>query len=244
MRRRAALGLTPEQARVLERYDTASCGPAPRWRSRRQDRLAAIDERLASLGTQFGQNVLADEKSYALVLEEDDLAGLPDFARAAAARGGAGARPRRQIRHHAGALERRAVPAVLGPPRPAREGVPRLDHARRKRRGDRQPGDHRRDGARCAPSGRKLLGFETLPTTGSTTRWRRPRRRRASCSTRSGAGARQGAAPSATPAGDDRAGGRQFCARAWDWRYYAEKLRKARFDLDEAEIEPYFRSTT
>ena len=49
-----------------------------------QDRLAAINERLASLGTQFGQNVLADEKSYALILEEGDLAGLPDFARAAA----------------------------------------------------------------------------------------------------------------------------------------------------------------
>src|SRR6202043_3154472 len=49
-----------------------------------QDRLAAINERLASLGTQFGQNVLADEKAYALVLEGGDLAGLPDFARAAA----------------------------------------------------------------------------------------------------------------------------------------------------------------
>jgi len=24
-----------------------------------------------------------------------------------------------------------------------------------------------------------------------------------------------------------------------DWRYYAEKLRKARFDLDESEIKPY-----
>jgi peptidyl-dipeptidase Dcp len=26
----------------------------------------------------------------------------------------------------------------------------------------------------------------------------------------------------------------------WDWRYYAEKVRKARYDLDEAEIKPYF----
>ena len=49
-----------------------------------QDRLAAINERLATLGTQFGQNVLADEKSYALILEEGDLAGLPEFAKSAA----------------------------------------------------------------------------------------------------------------------------------------------------------------
>ena len=26
---------------------------------------------------------------------------------------------------------------------------------------------------------------------------------------------------------------------AWDWRYYAEKVRKAKYDLDEAEIRPY-----
>ena len=48
-------------------------------------RLAEINERLAALGTSFAQNVLADEQGYTLVLEgEDDLAGLPDFVRAAA----------------------------------------------------------------------------------------------------------------------------------------------------------------
>jgi len=34
--------------------------------------------------------------------------------------------------------------------------------------------------------------------------------------------------------------GQNFALEAWDWRYYAEKLRKARYDLDEAEIKPYF----
>ena len=37
-----------------------------------------------------------------------------------------------------------------------------------------------------------------------------------------------------------RAEGGNFALAAWDWRYYAEKLRKAHFDLDEAEIKPYF----
>ena len=49
---------------------------ARRSRQPAQDRLAAINERLASLGTQFGQNVLADEKSFVMVLEESDLVGL------------------------------------------------------------------------------------------------------------------------------------------------------------------------
>ena len=34
--------------------------------------------------------------------------------------------------------------------------------------------------------------------------------------------------------------GGNFALAPWDWRYYAEKLRKAKYDLDEAEIKPYF----
>jgi peptidyl-dipeptidase Dcp len=81
---RAALGLGAEEARVLERYHTRFVRAGAALEKSAQDRLAAINERLASLGTQFGQNVLADENSFAMVLDEGDLAGLPDFARAAA----------------------------------------------------------------------------------------------------------------------------------------------------------------
>ena len=37
-----------------------------------------------------------------------------------------------------------------------------------------------------------------------------------------------------------RAEGGNFTIEPWDWRYYAERRRKAAFDLDEAEIKPYF----
>src|SRR4051794_30698803 len=80
-RRRGSLGLSAEQLRVLERYHTRFVRAGAALDKAAQDRLAAINERLASLGTKFGQNVLADEKSYALILEEADLAGLPDFAK-------------------------------------------------------------------------------------------------------------------------------------------------------------------
>src|SRR5262249_40548039 len=36
-----------------------------------------------------------------------------------------------------------------------------------------------------------------------------------------------------------QAEGSNFRLTAWDWRHYAEKLRKAQFDLDEGEIKPY-----
>ena len=42
-------------------------------------------ERLATLGTTFGQNVLADEASVVFALTEAEVDGLPDFARASAA---------------------------------------------------------------------------------------------------------------------------------------------------------------
>ena len=144
--RRATLGLNAEQARVLDRYHTRFVRAGGALDQPAQDRLAAINERLASLGTQFGQNVLADEKSYALMLEEGDLAGLPDFARAAARAAARGARRARQIRHHAGALVVRELLAVLLAPRPARENLPGLDQARRERRRHRQPRADRRDG--------------------------------------------------------------------------------------------------
>src|SRR5690606_1568533 len=73
-----------EQLRVLERYNTRFVRAGAALDEPAQKRLAAINERLATLGTQFSQNVLADEKAFALMLDEGDLAGLPDFARAAA----------------------------------------------------------------------------------------------------------------------------------------------------------------
>ena len=83
--RRGTLGLGAEQERALERYSLmfrrAGAGLDPAAKKR----LAEISERLATLGTAFSQNVLADERDYALVLEsEEDCAGLPDFVLAAA----------------------------------------------------------------------------------------------------------------------------------------------------------------
>lgn len=86
MRERDSLGWSEEQARVLERYHRSFVRAGAALDARARKRLAAIAERLASLGTQFNQNVLADEQDFVLVLEsENDLAGLPEAVRAAAA---------------------------------------------------------------------------------------------------------------------------------------------------------------
>ena len=77
MARRAELGLTPEQDRVLELYHRMFVRSGARLEGADRDRLREISQRLATLGTAFGQNVLADEKAWEMRLEAGDLEGLP-----------------------------------------------------------------------------------------------------------------------------------------------------------------------
>jgi peptidyl-dipeptidase Dcp len=239
-RRCDALGLSDEQARVLDRYHTRFVRAGAALGKPAQDRLAAINERLASLGTQFGQNVLADEKSYALVLEEGDLAGLPDFARAAA-------RAAAQERGHAGkyaiTLARSSVESFLqfSARRDLREKVFQAWIRRGENGGvtDNRAIIAEMVGLRAERA--KLLGFasfadyrldDQMAKTPQAARglldevWGRAR-------------AKANAERDALQAMIAQEGG-NFALAPSDWRYYAEKLRKAKFDLDEAEIKPYF----
>ena len=79
------LGLSDEQVRALERFHIDFVRAGARMNAAEQKRYAEVMQRLADLTTRFGQNVLADESEFQLVLStEADLAGLPDFVRAAA----------------------------------------------------------------------------------------------------------------------------------------------------------------
>ncbi|MGC4079688.1 MAG: M3 family metallopeptidase [Rubrivivax sp.] len=83
--RRAELGLEPEQLRLLERIHLDFVRAGARLQGAAQKRYAEVMEELAALTTRFAQNVLHDEASFRLELKtEADLAGLPDFVRAAA----------------------------------------------------------------------------------------------------------------------------------------------------------------
>ena len=173
-RRAGSLGLTPEQARVLERYHALFRRAGAGLDAAAKERLKEIGERLASLGTAFGQNVLADEQSYVLPLAEDDLAGLPDFARAAAARRRRGAGPA----GHAVTLSRSSVEPFLqfSARRELREKAFRAWIARGDDGGETDNNAHHRRADRAA---RREGAAPRLPelraTTSSTTRWRRRR---------------------------------------------------------------------
>src|SRR5208282_1301581 len=69
MRQAATLGLCAEQKRVLERYHVSFRRAGAALDPAAKERLAAIIERLATLGTAFSQNVLADEQAFTLSLQ-------------------------------------------------------------------------------------------------------------------------------------------------------------------------------
>ena len=85
MRGAASSGSRADQLRLLERHHLRFVRAGALLGPEQKARMAAITERLATLHTLFGQNVLHDEREWRLVLDEADLDGLPDFARAAAA---------------------------------------------------------------------------------------------------------------------------------------------------------------
>ncbi|HKS87235.1 MAG TPA: M3 family metallopeptidase [Pseudolabrys sp.] len=237
---RGRLKLDAEKARVLDRYHTRFVRAGAALEPGAQDRLAAINERLASLGTQFGQNVLADEKSFAMVLEESDLVGLPDFARQAA-RAAAGERG------HPGkyviTLARSSIEPFLQ--FSSRRDLREKAFQAWTRRGENGGATDNRaliaEMVALRAERARLLGFanfadyrldDQMAKTPAAVRdlldnvWTRAR-------------ARAAAERDDLQAMIAEEGG-NFSLAPHDWRYYAEKLRKARYDLDEAEIKPYF----
>ena len=83
---REGAGLTPEQDRLLWLIRNRFVKSGAQLGEQQKQELTKINGRLATLYTEFGQNLLADEENDKVVLDsEDDLSGLPDTMIAAAA---------------------------------------------------------------------------------------------------------------------------------------------------------------
>jgi peptidyl-dipeptidase Dcp len=238
--KRAVLGLEEDQMRLLERYHLdfvrsgALLGPEERAR------MSAISERLATLHTLFGQNVLHDEKEWRLVLAEGDLDGLPDFIRAAAAEA---ARERDLAGSYVITLARSSVEPFLT--FSARRDLRQAAYEAWTRRGEHE-GEHDNRPLICEiltlrAEQAKLLGYDSFAAY-----------RLDDTMAKSAAAAEQLLSQVWEPAKRKAAAERgelQALARAegmnaaiepWDWRYYAERVRKAKYEIDEAEVKPYF----
>jgi peptidyl-dipeptidase Dcp len=239
--RRDALGLSPEQARVLDRYRTIFVRAGAQLAPEAKKRLAEITERLASLGTQFSQNVLADEKAYTLLLDgEEDLAGLPDFLREAAA---AAAEERGLAGKHVITLSRSSIEPFLtfSKRRDLREHAFQAWAARGEMRGATDNKGIIAEMVALRAERAKFLGYKTFAEFKlSDTMAKNPDAVVALLEQ-----VWEPARARAMEERDDLAAlaqrqGDNVVIEPWDWRYYAERVRRERHDLDEAVIKPYF----
>jgi len=237
---RGELGLDEEQARVLERYHTMFQRAGAGLDAAGKSRMAEISQNLASIGTQFAQNVLKDEADYRLVLEsEEDLAGLPDFLIAAAAEAAA---ERGLEGKYVITLSRSSIEPFLqfSTNRPLRETAFKAWSGRGEGGGETDNREIVSKTVALRAEKAKLLGFDsfahfklddTMAKTPEAVRelltkvWTPALER-----------ARDEEEKLAEMA---RSEGGNFEIAPWDWRHYAEKVRKAEFDLDETELKPY-----
>ena len=237
---RAGLGLDLQSLKVLERYHLDFVRAGARLAPAARTRLDDITQRLATLGTQFSQNVLGDEQDFILSLREDQLGGLPAFARDAAA---AIAQERELDASYAVTLSRSSVEPFLqfAHDRALREQLFKAWTAR----GD-NPNPHNNnviiaESLALRAERAHLLGYasfadyklaDSMAGTPAQARalleqvWA-PARKRALI---------ERDALQALIAED----GGNFTLAPWDWRYYAEKLRARLYDFDEAALKPYF----
>ncbi|MET0596642.1 MAG: M3 family metallopeptidase [Mesorhizobium sp.] len=240
-RRREALGLAAETLRVLERTWKNFVRAGARLADPDKERLAAINEELASLGARFGQNVLNDEKDWALFLDEGDLAGVPAFLRSAMAEA---AETRDRPGRYAVTLSRSIYEpfTTFSERRDLREKAFRAFAMRGQNGGETDNTEVVRRTLALRAEKARLLGYASyakLKLDDSMAKtpdavfglldpvWERAR---------SKATADQAALSRLAAAG-----GHNHAIEPWDWRHYAEKLRAETFDFDEAQLKPYLK---
>ncbi len=238
---RGTLGLNAEEARVLKRYHVAFSRAGAGLGDEVKVRIAEIGERLAVLGAKFGQNVLADEKSWLLVLEKpEDLIGLPGWFVSSAAHA---AKERGLPEKHVVTLSRSSVEPFLQ--FSARRDLREKAFAAWTARGEHSgPTDNRAiadEIVRLRAERANLMGFESFAKFRlADTMAKTPEAARALLeSVWTPALARAAEEEAALQAMISEEGG-NFPIAPWDWRYYAEKRRKRGFDIDEDAIKPYF----
>ncbi|HLF55844.1 MAG TPA: M3 family metallopeptidase [Thermoanaerobaculia bacterium] len=242
---RETSGLTAEQQRLVWLDYTNFVRAGAKLDADAKKRLSEINQKLAALFTQFNQNVLFDEESYVLVLETDaDLAGLPDSLRSAAA---AAATSRGHEGKWAVLNTRSSMEPFLtySDRRDLREKVWRTYYSR----GDN--GDEKDTNAliteilKLRAERAKLLGFAThahwrLENTMAKTPERAMELLEAVWKP-AVARVHEEVADMQAIADAEAAtsGTAKITIEPWDYRYYAEKVRKAKYDLDENEVKPY-----
>ncbi|PWJ22364.1 M3 family metallopeptidase [Jannaschia seohaensis] len=233
------LDLTEEQQRVLMLTRRGFVRAGAALEGAAAERLTEVKSRLATLGTQFAQNLLADERNWFMDLSEADMEGLPDFVKDTARAAG-------KERDRPGAvvtLNRSLIVPFLqfSPRRDLREKAYEAWTARGANGGETDNRDIATEILKLREERANLLGYDSFaayklePEMAGTPEAVRDLLMKVW-------------EPAKTAALADAehlsrmatADGITGPLEPWDWRYYAEKRRVELHDLDETELKPFF----
>ena len=238
---RDSLGLDAESKYLLERYHTDFVRAGANLSDADKEKLKAINSELASLQTSFSQNVLKETNASAIVVDSrDELAGLSDNAIAAAAQAAKAAG--KDGKFMLAMMNTSGQPSLASlENRALRERIQTTSVGRGSHGGEY---DNRANIARVAKLRAEralLMGYanhaaysledQTARTTQAVNKML------GDLAPAAVANARKEAADMQKLI-DAQKGGFQLAA--WDWAYYAEKVRSARYDFDESQLRPYF----
>eukprot|EP00523_Entomoneis_sp_CCMP467_P005958 CAMPEP_0168733478 /NCGR_PEP_ID=MMETSP0724-20121128/8314_1 /TAXON_ID=265536 /ORGANISM="Amphiprora sp., Strain CCMP467" /LENGTH=683 /DNA_ID=CAMNT_0008780543 /DNA_START=129 /DNA_END=2180 /DNA_ORIENTATION=+ len=240
--KRMESGLDSEQIRLVERIHMDFTRQGAHFDAEAQKKYADIEAELSSLTTKFQQNVLKDETDYELVLKLDDLKGCPDSLIQAAKQA---AKERGKAEdEYVITLSRSLVEPFLVScdDRALRKVAFEAWTSRGQMDRDRDNVGIAQDILKLRQRQAQLHGYKTFAEYQCVDRmaktpenvlklledvWERAKV--------SADKEREALEEYVKESGSELEGGIQ----AWDWRYYAEKVRKAKYDFDENLLKPY-----
>ena len=238
---RDKLGLDPESAYLLERYYKDFVRAGAKLSDPDKEKLKKINAELATLQTQFEQNVLKEKNASSVVVDrKEELAGLSDSQMATVTNAA-------KAEHKDGKfviqMQNTTGQPLLGSlqNRQLRERIMRTSLGRNSKGGEFDTRNVVLRTAQLRAERAKLLGYENhaayqledqtakdVPTVNKLLGELAPA---AVANAKREAGEMQKIV-------DQENGGFQIAA--WDWDFYSEKVRKARYAFDESELRPYY----
>ena len=234
---RDTLGLTDEQSRLLMLYRRNFVRSGAALQEADSNRLKEVTKRLAVLGTEFTQNLLADERDWSMVV--DDLTGLPDFLVDAMQAAGAERGATRPVV----TLSRSLIVPFLqfSPNRNLREKAYKAWAARGANGGDTDNREICAETLSLREERAKLLGYDTFSAYKLETEMAKSPKAVQNLLMSVWQPAKAQAERDATILSDRmQTDGINGPLKPWDWYYYSGKRREEEHDLDEAELKPYF----
>ncbi len=235
---RATLGLDEFQTRLLDKKYRAFVRSGALLDDEKKELLRSMNTELSSAEVKFRSNLLAETQKFVMVLEEADLAGLPQAVR------DAGAETAKKLGHEgkwAFTLDHRLPFLTYAENRGLREQMYNGYITRGNHDDSLDNKAVINDIVRLRLERSKLLGYESFAAMALENRMAKTPQEVYTLLDELWTPGLEGAkkeveemrAIKVRETGDDSFG-------AWDWWFYAEKVRKEKYDLEEEELKPYF----